>query len=64
MDSFSPDDARAQQSFAAIRTLRYIRYSDGTEELYDHQKDDLEWDNLANDPKYTEIKKQFANGCQ
>jgi arylsulfatase A-like enzyme len=40
--------------------FRYIRYSDGTEELYDHQKDDLEWDNLANDPKYAEVKKQLA----
>jgi len=25
---------------------RYIRYSDGTEELYDHDKDELEWNNL------------------
>jgi len=39
---------------------RYIRYSDGTEELYDHDKDALEWTNLADDPKYAEVKKQFA----
>jgi arylsulfatase A-like enzyme len=39
---------------------RYIRYSDGTEELYDHQKDELEWNNLANDPKYADIKKGLA----
>jgi len=39
---------------------RYIRYSDGTEELYDHDNDALEWDNLANDPKYADVKKQFA----
>ena len=26
---------------------RYIRYSDGTEELYDHDKDPMEWTNLA-----------------
>lgn len=25
---------------------RYIRYSDGTEELYDHDNDELEWGNL------------------
>lgn len=25
---------------------RYIRYSDGTEELYDHENDELEWNNL------------------
>jgi arylsulfatase A-like enzyme len=39
---------------------RYIRYSDGTEELYDHEKDEMEWNNLANDPKYADIKKRLA----
>jgi arylsulfatase A-like enzyme len=39
---------------------RYIRYSDGTEELYDHDRDELEWNNLANDPKYADIKKELA----
>ena len=39
---------------------RYIRYSDGAEELYDHDKDALEWINLADDPKYAVVKKQFA----
>jgi len=39
---------------------RYIRYSDGTEELYDHQTDPLEWHNLAADPQYADLKQQFA----
>ncbi len=39
---------------------RYIRYSDGTEELYDHDNDELEWDNLADDPKYADVKKRLA----
>jgi arylsulfatase A-like enzyme len=39
---------------------RYIRYKDGTEELYDHDKDELEWTNLAGDPKYTEVKEKLA----
>jgi len=39
---------------------RYIRYSDGTEELYDHDTDELEWTNLANDAGYGEIKKGLA----
>ena len=39
---------------------RYIRYSDGTEELYDHQKDKLEWKNIASDPQYNEVKEQLA----
>ena len=40
--------------------FRYIRYSDGTEELYDHNNDELEWNNLANDPNYAGIKRQLA----
>lgn len=34
---------------------RYIRYRDGTEELYDHRKDPGEHHNLANDPEYAPI---------
>lgn len=30
---------------------RYIRYADGTEELYNHESDPQEWQNLAGDPK-------------
>jgi arylsulfatase A-like enzyme len=40
--------------------FRYIRYSDGGEELYDHQTDDLEWNNLAADPSYAVIKRDHA----
>ncbi len=38
----------------AVRDARYrfIRYADGSEELYDHQTDPNEWRNLANDPKH------------
>jgi arylsulfatase A-like enzyme len=34
---------------------RYIRYEDGSEELYDHQADPLEWKNLAADKQYAPI---------
>ena len=46
----------------SVRTedWRYIRYSDGTEELYDHNADAHEWKNLANDPKYKEKKDELA----
>jgi arylsulfatase A-like enzyme len=40
--------------------FRYIRYSDGTEELYDHDNDELEWTNLASDPKYAGVKKELV----
>jgi arylsulfatase A-like enzyme len=46
----------------AIRTdrWRYIRYADGTEELYDHDHDPHEWTNLALDPAYREIISRHA----
>jgi arylsulfatase A-like enzyme len=40
---------------------RYIVYSDGTEELYDHSIDPNEWTNLADDPAYLTIKIQLAS---
>jgi arylsulfatase A-like enzyme len=45
----------------AVRTAkwRYIRYADGSEELYDHDKDEYEWTNLAKDAKYADAKKEL-----
>lgn len=40
---------------------RYIRYADGSEELYDHQNDPMEYKNLAADPEYSAAKKRMAN---
>jgi arylsulfatase A-like enzyme len=39
---------------------RYIRYANGSEELYDHHKDPLEWTNLAEDPDYRIVKEELA----
>ncbi|MFO8011987.1 MAG: sulfatase-like hydrolase/transferase [Phycisphaerae bacterium] len=39
---------------------RYIRYADGSEELYDHARDEMEWTNLAGDPACDAIKKRLA----
>jgi len=46
----------------AIRTerWRYIRYSDESEELYDHAKDSHEWTNLAEQPQYIKIKAELG----
>ncbi|WP_425400034.1 sulfatase [Aeoliella sp.] len=47
---------------AAVRSdrYRYIRYKDGAEELYDHQTDPHEWNNLAADKDMTDVKKSLA----
>ena len=34
---------------------RYIRYADGSEELYDHQNDPHEWTNLAGNPRFAAV---------
>lgn len=39
---------------------RYIRYEDGTEELYDREKDPMEWNNLAKEPSIKEVKASLA----
>ncbi len=39
---------------------RYIRYEDGSEELYDHDIDPHEWKNLAGDAKFTSVKAELA----
>ena len=46
----------------AVKTerYRYIKYEDGAEELYDHERDKNEWKNLAYDPAYQEIKVRLA----
>ena len=46
----------------AVRSddFRYIRYADGSEELYDHRVDPMEWTNLAGDEKYAGTKESLA----
>ncbi|MBR9908800.1 MAG: sulfatase [Gammaproteobacteria bacterium] len=45
----------------AVKTeqYRYIRYEDGSEELYDHTQDQNEWTNLADRPAFTEVKSRL-----
>lgn len=47
----------------SIRTerWRYIRYEDGSEELYDHSQDPDEWINLATREEHKETKRQLAD---
>lgn len=39
---------------------RYIRYGDGSEELYDHQSDPNEWANLASSPEHSAERTRLA----
>lgn len=39
---------------------RYIRYADGSEELYDHQTDGMEYENLADRADLAEVKAKLA----
>ena len=38
---------------------RYTVYFDGSEELYDHENDSEEWENLAENPQYNQIKNEM-----
>ena len=50
-----------ENSFAVQgERYRYSRYSDGSEELYDHEADPNEWTNLSGDPAHAEVKTTLA----
>jgi len=65
-------NANAKRSWPAITThnvgnhsvrsehWRYIRYADGSEELYDLHADPNEWTNLAQDRKHTKVIREHA----
>ena len=49
MDWKIPAVSEFRRGQCAVRSerYRYIRYSDGTSELYDHSKDPNEWENIS-----------------
>lgn len=50
-----------KDNFAVIdERYRYIQYQNGEEELYDLMKDPNEWDNIAGEPNYSDIKRKLA----
>ena len=65
-DPASPHEAPALTTFGrgnhAVRSerWRYIRYADGSEELYDEAADPYEWTNLAADPALAPVKAELA----
>jgi arylsulfatase A-like enzyme len=59
----SPAISSYGEGNTSIRTerWRYIRYEDGSEELYDHRIDPDEWTNLANKPEHAKTVQKLAN---
>jgi hypothetical protein len=49
--SYGPENTAMQ-----TERYRYIRYEDGSEELYDQQKDPHEWTNLSANPEFSSLK--------
>ena len=50
-----------QNHIAAVdQRYRLIRYADGTEELYDHQRDPHEWHNVAHADSYREARGKLS----
>ena len=51
-----------QRNNHAVRSehWRYIRYSDGSEELYDHRTDPHEWTNVAARPEHRAVIAEHA----
>jgi len=52
--SYGPENTAIQ-----TERYRYIRYEDGSEELYDHSKDPNEWINLSNNPEFAALTAKF-----
>ncbi|WP_202927928.1 sulfatase/phosphatase domain-containing protein [Cyclobacterium roseum] len=51
----------ARNNHAVVsQEYRYIRYEDGSEELYDLKEDPNEWYNVAGEGKYSSIKSELA----
>jgi arylsulfatase A-like enzyme len=51
--SVTTDDYKSHS--VRSRQYRYNSWANGTQELYDHFADSMEWNNLINDPNYTVV---------
>ncbi len=49
-------DARRPQ----VIHWHYIRYGDGSQELYDHRTDPHEWRNVADQPQHAEVIRRLS----
>jgi len=63
--NYGKNIATEKQNFSyRTKRYRYILYSNGREELYDHAHDDYEWHNVANDKKYRKTKNRLKSELQ
>ena len=48
--------------YSSVRNerYRYLRYPDGSEELYDHETDPNEWNNIVDNPEMAPIKEELS----
>jgi hypothetical protein len=60
VDEAERQELRNQHWTLRTERWRYIRYRDGSEELYDHDSDPHEWVNLAADPGHAGRKRRLA----
>ncbi len=51
--------ANANNHTLRTERWRYISRANGAEELYDHDKDPQEWENLADDPRFKSVKAEL-----
>ncbi len=58
-NGLNKEDVMNQTYSYRTRDWRYIRYMDGTEELYDHRVDPYEWTNLVEDQKISSTKEKL-----
>jgi hypothetical protein len=51
-----PASLEEQQFTVRSENWRYVLTRTGAEELYDHRNDPNEWNNLASDPRFSDMK--------
>ena len=56
--SYGPENTAVQTA-----TMRYIRYEDGSAELYDHSSDPHEWINLAGKSAYRDLEERLRQAA-
>ena len=58
-----PALTQTAEGHCSVRDIRwrYIRYVDGSEELYDHESDPHEWHNVADNPDHNMVKQRLGN---